>query len=56
MRLVVADDSLIVREGLRAAVEIRERHPGTAVLVLSQYIEMGWALRLLREGAGSDTS
>jgi DNA-binding NarL/FixJ family response regulator len=39
-------------EGLRAAVEIRDRHPSTAVLVLSQYIEVGWALRLLREGGG----
>jgi DNA-binding NarL/FixJ family response regulator len=39
-------------EGLRAAVEIRERHAGTAVLVLSQYVEVGWALRLLREGGG----
>lgn len=39
-------------EGLRAAVQIRARHPSTAVLVLSQYIEVGWALRLLREGGG----
>ncbi|HTI33579.1 MAG TPA: response regulator transcription factor [Miltoncostaea sp.] len=39
-------------EGLRAAVEIRGRHPGTAVLVLSQYVEVGWALRLLRDGGG----
>ena len=39
-------------EGLRAAVEIRERHPATAVLVLSQYVEVGWALRLLRGGGG----
>lgn len=39
-------------EGLRAAAEVRERHPGTAVLVLSQYVEVGWALRLLREGDG----
>ncbi|HTI35765.1 MAG TPA: response regulator transcription factor [Miltoncostaea sp.] len=39
-------------EGLRAAVAIREHHPATAVLVLSQYVEVGWALRLLREGGG----
>jgi len=39
-------------EGLRAAKEIRERHPGTAVLVLSQYVEEGYALELLR--ASSD--
>ena len=42
-------------EGLRAAQEIRERHPGTAVLVLSQYVESGYALELLQgnaEGVG----
>jgi DNA-binding NarL/FixJ family response regulator len=34
-------------EGLRAAVELRRAHPGTAVLVLSQYIETVYAARLL---------
>jgi DNA-binding NarL/FixJ family response regulator len=34
-------------EGLRAAIEIRRDHPGTAVLVLSQYIETSYAARLL---------
>jgi DNA-binding NarL/FixJ family response regulator/class 3 adenylate cyclase len=38
-------------EGLRAAREIRERHPGTSVLVLSQYVEAGYALDLLAESA-----
>ena len=38
-------------EGLRAAKEIREKHPGTAVLVLSQYIEAGYALELLQDSA-----
>jgi DNA-binding NarL/FixJ family response regulator len=38
-------------EGLRAAAEIRERHPGTAVLVLSQVIETGSALELLTQSA-----
>jgi len=38
-------------EGLRAAKEIREKHPGTAVLVLSQYVEEGYALELLTDGA-----
>jgi DNA-binding NarL/FixJ family response regulator len=38
-------------EGLRAAQQIRERHPGTSVLVLSQYIESGYALDLLAESA-----
>jgi DNA-binding NarL/FixJ family response regulator len=42
-------------EGLRAAQEIRERHPETGVLVLSQYVESGYALELLQgtaEGVG----
>jgi len=38
-------------EGLQAAKEIREHHPGTAVLLLSQYVESGYALQLLQEGA-----
>jgi DNA-binding NarL/FixJ family response regulator len=38
-------------EGLRAAQEIREKHPGTGVLVLSQYVEPGYALELLQESA-----
>jgi DNA-binding NarL/FixJ family response regulator len=38
-------------EGLRAAIEIRERHPGVGVLVLSQYVELGLALKLLADSA-----
>ena len=38
-------------EGLRAAIEIRERYPGTGVLVLSQYIELGLAMKLLSDSA-----
>jgi serine/threonine-protein kinase len=38
-------------EGLVAAVEIRERHPEVAVLLLSQYVETTHALRLLERGA-----
>jgi len=34
-------------EGLRAAEEIRSTEPGTAVLVLSQYLEPAYAMRLL---------
>ncbi|HUF02190.1 MAG TPA: response regulator [Gaiellaceae bacterium] len=37
-------------EGLRAAREIHERFPGTGVLVLSQYVESGYAMDLLAEG------
>jgi DNA-binding NarL/FixJ family response regulator len=36
-------------EGLRAAREIRERYPATAVLVLSQHLEPAYALRLVQE-------
>ena len=34
-------------EGLRAAIEIRSRWPGTPVLVLSQYVEERYATELL---------
>jgi DNA-binding NarL/FixJ family response regulator len=36
---------------LRAAKEIREKHPGTGVLVLSQYVESDYAMELLSESA-----
>ncbi|WP_199566719.1 response regulator transcription factor [Streptomyces triticagri] len=42
-------------EGLRAALEIRERWPGIGVLVLSQYVERRFATELLTgesEGVG----
>jgi DNA-binding NarL/FixJ family response regulator len=38
-------------EGLEAAKEIRERYPNVGVLLLSQYIEAGYALELLQENA-----
>ena len=38
-------------EGLQAAREIRERHPGTGVLLLSQYVEAGYAMDLLADSA-----
>ena len=38
-------------EGLRATQEIREQHPGVGVLVLSQYVESGYALELLQGSA-----
>jgi DNA-binding NarL/FixJ family response regulator len=34
-------------EGLQAALAIRERHPGTGIVILSQHIETGVATRLL---------
>jgi len=39
-------------EGLRAAVEARRRWPGTAVLVLSQYVEESYASELVADGRG----
>jgi DNA-binding NarL/FixJ family response regulator len=38
-------------EGLRAALQIRQNHPGTGVLVLSQYIETKYTARLLEGNA-----
>jgi DNA-binding NarL/FixJ family response regulator len=38
-------------EGLRAALEIRSKHPSVGVLVLSQYVEVGLALKLLADSA-----
>ena len=34
-------------EGLRAAIEARERHPGLGVLILSQYVEPVYTAELL---------
>jgi DNA-binding NarL/FixJ family response regulator len=39
-------------EGLRAALDLRRDHPGTGVLVFSQYIETRYAARLLADHAG----
>jgi DNA-binding NarL/FixJ family response regulator len=38
-------------EGLRAALEIRANHPSVGVLVLSQYVELGLAMKLLADSA-----
>jgi DNA-binding NarL/FixJ family response regulator len=38
-------------EGLRAAIEARQRLPGLPVLVLSQYVEQTYAAELLAAGA-----
>jgi DNA-binding NarL/FixJ family response regulator len=38
-------------EGLEAALEIRADHPGVGVLVLSQYVELGLAMKLLADSA-----
>ncbi len=39
-------------EGIRAALEVRRRHPKLAVLVLSQYVEPAYTAELLGEGEG----
>ena len=38
-------------EGLRAALDIRAHHPSVGVLVLSQYVEVGLAMKLLADSA-----
>src|SRR6516165_11042225 len=38
-------------EGIRAAREIREKHPQTGVLVLSQHVAHTYAVELLAESA-----
>src|SRR6266700_2945909 len=70
----LADDNLIVREGVRALIErnpdlrvvglaadydevidaakeVRKRHPGTGIVVLSQYDDPEYAVTLLAEGS-----
>jgi DNA-binding NarL/FixJ family response regulator len=39
-------------EGVRAALELRQRHPNTAILVVSQYVELTYATELLSDGRG----
>jgi DNA-binding NarL/FixJ family response regulator len=39
-------------EGIRAARQIRADHPGTGVVVLSQYADEQYAYELLKDGAG----
>jgi DNA-binding NarL/FixJ family response regulator len=38
-------------EGMRAALQIRADHPSVGVLVLSQYVEVGLAMKLLADSA-----
>jgi DNA-binding NarL/FixJ family response regulator len=38
-------------EGLRAAIELRRRHPDVGVLVFSQYVETRYVAQLLADGA-----
>ena len=39
-------------EGVRAALELRHRNPNTAILVVSQYVELTYATELLSDGRG----
>ena len=39
------------REGIDAAKEVRHRHPGTGVVILSQYDDPEYAVSLLAEGS-----
>ena len=38
-------------ERMRAALEIRARHPSVGILVLPQYVELGLAMKLLADSA-----
>jgi DNA-binding NarL/FixJ family response regulator len=38
-------------EGMQAALHIRQEHPNVGVLVLSQYVEVGLAMKLLADSA-----
>ncbi|MCY9783972.1 response regulator transcription factor [Nocardiopsis sp. EMB25] len=53
--LVVTDIRMppdLTDEGLRAAVRLRRRDPGLAVVALSQYVELSYASDLLDSGNG----
>ena len=39
------------REGIEAAKEVRKRHPGTGIVILSQYDDPEYAVALLAEGS-----
>jgi DNA-binding NarL/FixJ family response regulator len=39
-------------DGLRAALEIKQKLPNTGVLILSQYVETGYALKLISDCSG----
>jgi DNA-binding NarL/FixJ family response regulator len=39
-------------EGVRAALELRQKAPGTAILVVSQYVELTYATELLSDRRG----
>lgn len=39
-------------EGVRAAIELRRRHPEVGILLLSQYVEVAYAQELLGAGHG----
>ena len=39
------------QEGINAAKEVRKRHPGTGVVILSQYDDPDYAISLLSDGA-----
>jgi DNA-binding NarL/FixJ family response regulator len=50
--VAVVDIRMPPDDGLRAALALRAELPDTGVLVLSQYVEEGYAVDLLAEGGG----
>jgi len=51
VRVVVAEDEVLVREGIRFAVELRQLRPEIAVVVLGDDVEEGYATALFDGGA-----
>ncbi|MFG1926513.1 LuxR C-terminal-related transcriptional regulator [Cryptosporangium sp. NPDC048952] len=54
-QLVITDVRMppdFLDEGLRAALTLRERHPGLAVVALSQFVQHAYATDLLESGDG----
>ena len=45
------DAAALPAEGIDACKEIRKRHPGTGVVILSQYDDPDYAVSLLAEGS-----
>ena len=51
-RVVLAEDDVLLREGLDAARQIRQQQPQIGILVLSAHVEVDHAMELLASGRG----
>jgi hypothetical protein len=50
IKVVLAEDSYLVREGVRAAERLRQLRPTAGVVLLSQYADPAYALAFLESG------